>query len=81
MYKNNKFQIAMVSIVALLITSLACSVLSSTPIVSEPAATEPPVPAAQPRPWRGDGAGSTGGGAAQAGVRRRSEGDPAGGFA
>jgi peptidylprolyl isomerase len=48
MNKNNKFKIAMASIIALLITSLSCSILSSTPIVSEPAATEPPVPAAQP---------------------------------
>ncbi len=48
MYKNHKFQIAIVSIIALLITSLACSFLSSTPVVSEPVATEPPVPAAQP---------------------------------
>ena len=48
MYKNNKFQTAMVSIIALLIVSLACSFLTSTPIVSEPVATEPPVPTAQP---------------------------------
>ncbi len=48
MYKNNKFQFAIVSIVALLIASLACSFFSSTPIISEPIATEPPVPAAQP---------------------------------
>jgi len=48
MYKSNKFQIVLMSVAALLIASLACSFSSSTPIVSEPAATEPPVPAAQP---------------------------------